>query len=168
MPTGSYDIRVSADRFREFVREAVPVGPNAISRVDVTLAGLITEKITGRSEPALLQTGTADVHTEISSREIVNLPLAQYRNYQSLINLVPGASPATFQNSEVDTPGRSLRTFFNGQNPNNNATRIDGVTNINIGLPRHAIYVSPAEMIDTVTSAPVISTPSRATPEVRL
>ena len=30
-------------------------------------------------------------------------------NYQTLINLVPGATPGTFQNAQTDTPGRSLR-----------------------------------------------------------
>ncbi|MGH9161460.1 MAG: hypothetical protein ACRD2X_15955, partial [Vicinamibacteraceae bacterium] len=100
-----------------------------------------------------LQTDKADVHTELKSKEITSLPLPQYRNYQSLINLVPGATPAVFQNAETDTPARSLRTFVNGQNPNANATRTDGATNLNIGLPHHVMYVSPAETIDTVNVA---------------
>ncbi len=35
---------------------------------------------------------------------------------------MPGATPATFQNAQTDTPGRSLRTNVNGTNPNNNNT----------------------------------------------
>ena len=151
VPPGPCDVRVTRDGFREFVKEAVPVGPNTVSRVDVTLElGELTEIVTVRSDASLLQTDKADAHTDVKSVEIVNLPLPNYRNYQSLMNLVPGASPATFQNSEVDTPGRSLRTFFNGQNPNSNTTRTDGATNINIGLPHHNLYVSPAETVDTV------------------
>src|SRR4029453_15762813 len=38
----------------------------------------------------------------------------------------------------------------NGQNRNNNGTRTDGATNLNIWLPHHNVYVSPAETIDTV------------------
>ena len=98
----------------------------------------------------LLQTDKADVHTELKAKEITSLPLNQYRNYQTLINLVPGATPAAFQNDQTDTPARSLRTFVNGTNPNSNNTRLDGASSVNIWLPHHAGYVAPAETIDTV------------------
>ena len=102
------------------------------------------------SETTLLQTEKADLSTELTSKEIVNLPLNQFRNYQTLINLVPGATPAQFQNAEIDTPGRSLRTWVNGVQPNSNTTRIDGAVSVNVWLPHHAGYVSSAEAIDTV------------------
>ncbi len=63
---------------------------------------------------------------------------------------MPGATPAQFQNAEIDTPGRSLRTWVNGTQPNSNATRIDGAVSVNIWLPHHVGYVQPAETIDTV------------------
>ena len=66
------------------------------------------------------------------------------------MNLVPGATPAQFQNAEIDTPGRSLRTWVNGTQPNSNATRIDGAVSVNIWLPHHVGYVQPAETIETV------------------
>ena len=103
-----------------------------------------------QSETALLQTDKADTHTELSSVAITQLPLPQNRNYQSLINLVPGSTPARMQNSEVDTPGRALNTNVNGLDSNNNGTRTDGAQNLNIFLPHHTMYVSPAETIDTV------------------
>ena len=90
------------------------------------------------------------MNTELKSEAITNLPLAQYRNYQSLMNLVPGATPTQFQNALTDSPGRSLRTYVNGQNPNSNNTKSDGATNVNLWLPHHAMYVAPAETIDTV------------------
>ena len=105
------------------------------------------------SETTLLQTEKADLHTELTSKDIVNLPLNQYRNYQQLINLVPGATPALFQNAEIDTPGRSLRTWVNGVQPNSNATRIDGAVSVNVWLPHHVGYVQPAETIETVNVA---------------
>jgi len=88
------------------------------------------------------------VHTELRSKEITNLPLNQYRNYQTLINLVPGATPATFQNAQTDTPGRSLRTNINGADGQNNNTRIYGASSVNIWLPHHAGYIAPAETIE--------------------
>ena len=54
------------------------------------------------------------------------------------------------QNSEVDTPGRALTTNVNGMDRNNNGTKTDGATNVNIWLPHHTMIVSPAETIDTV------------------
>src|SRR5258708_14404261 len=66
------------------------------------------------------------------------------------MNLVPGATPAQFQNAETDTRGRSLRTWVNGTQPNSNATRIDGAVSVNIWLPHHVGYIQPAETIETV------------------
>ena len=66
------------------------------------------------------------------------------------MNLVPGAQ---FQNVLTDSPGRSVRTYVNGQNPNSNNTKSDGATNVNLWLPHHVMYVAPAETIDTVNVA---------------
>ena len=63
---------------------------------------------------------------------------------------MPGTTPAQFQNAEIDSPGRSLRTWVNGTQPNSNATRIDGAVSVNLWLPHHVGYVQPAETIETV------------------
>jgi hypothetical protein len=148
---GTYDVKVSLEGFREFVQTGVPVTAGQIARIDVRLAvGALAETVTVTSSAQLLQTDKADISTELGSEEIVNLPLNQYRNYQALLNLVPGATPAQFQNAEIDTPGRSLRTWVNGTQPNSNATRIDGAVSVNIWLPHHVGYVQPAETIETV------------------
>ncbi len=78
------------------------------------------------------------------------MPLNRFRNYQALMNLVPGTTPMAFGNAETDTPARSLATNVNGQANTNNSTRTDGATNMNIWLPNHNMYISPAETIDTV------------------
>jgi hypothetical protein len=148
---GAYDVKVSLQGFREAVRSNVPVTVGQISRVDMTLeVGVLTEVVTVESASQLLQTDKTDLHTELKPKEIINLPLNQYRNYQVLLNLVPGATPAVFQNSQVDTPGRALSTSVNGTNRNNNNTRIDGASSVNIWLPHHTGYVAPAETIETV------------------
>ena len=103
------------------------------------------------SETTLLQTEKADLSSELTSKQIVNLPLNQFRNYQKLIDLVPGATPSQFQNAEIDTPGRALTTNINGVQRNSNATRIDGAVSVNIWLPHHVGYISPAETIESVT-----------------
>ena len=148
---GPYDVKISLPGFKEAVRTAVPVTIGQIARVDMTLEiGALTESITVASEAQLLQTDKADVHTELKSGEITSMPLNRFRNYQALMSLVPGTTPMAFGNAETDTPARSLATNVNGQVNTNNTTRTDGATNMNIWLPNHNMYISPAETVDTV------------------
>jgi hypothetical protein len=148
---GLYDVKITLQGFREELVSGVPVTVGQVSRVDIALeVGSLSETVTVQSKSELLQTDTADVHTELRSTEISSLPLNQFRNYQALVNLVPGSTPMRFQNAETDTPARSLTSNVNGQAINSNATRTDGATNVNIWLPSHNMYVSPAETVDTV------------------
>jgi len=102
---GTYDVKVSLTGFRETVRSNVPVSISNISRVDVTLeVGTLSETVTVASEAQLLQTDKADVHTELKSAELTSMPLNRFRNYQGLMNLVPGTTPMAFGNAETDTP----------------------------------------------------------------
>jgi Carboxypeptidase regulatory-like domain/TonB dependent receptor len=148
---GTYRVRVALAGFKESVKENVPVSANAISRVDVGLeVGQLTETVTVQSEQKLLQTDSGSVTAELRSKEITSLPLGNYRNYQTLLNLVPGTTPAGFQNAVTDTPARALTTNVNGTARNSNNTRLDGTTNVFIWLPHHAVYVAPAETVETV------------------
>ena len=149
---GKYDVRVALPGFREAVRSGVPVSNGEISRVDIALEiGAMSETVTVKSEAELLQTDKADVKTDLKSDEIVNLPLNQFRNYQALVVLVPGALPPVFQNAETDTPQRSLAMTVNGQSGNANPTRTDGAMNVFVTMPHHTAYVAPAETIETVS-----------------
>ncbi|MBL8173252.1 MAG: TonB-dependent receptor [Bryobacterales bacterium] len=151
VPAGPYELKVSASGFRTWVRTDVSVAINTVTRVDARLeVGQTTEQITVTAEALALQTDKSDVRHELTGKSIQNLPLPSYRNYQSLIALVPGATPPAFQNAVVDTPGRALRSFVNGTATNNNNTLVDGAVNINIWLPHHVAYVQPVESIETV------------------
>ena len=151
---GSYDLKISAPGFRTLTRQAIDVSVNNVSRADVKLeVGQITEQVSVLANAALLQTDKADTHAEITTKPISTLPLNVYRNYQALFNLVPGATPAAFQNSATDTPARALTTNVNGTPRNANITRVDGAINVNIWLPHHTMYVAPSETIETVNVA---------------
>ena len=124
----------------------MPVTIGDIARFDVAMeVGSVTESVLVVGESPLLQTDKADVSTEFKSEIITQLPLNKFRNYQALINLVPGTMPMSFGNAETDTPGRSMATNINGQANTQNSTRTDGATNMNIWLPNHNMYISPAE-----------------------
>jgi hypothetical protein len=148
---GTYTVKASLQGFKEYVQTGVPVNPNDVVRIDARLeVGALTESVTVTTEAALLKTDKADVSVNLKPADVVNLPLNQYRNYQGLMNLVPGATPVAFQNAQTDTPGRALTTNVNGTNRNNNVTRIDGAASINVWLPHHAGYIAPVETIETV------------------
>ena len=148
---GTYDVTVSATGFRAFVAQALDVTPNTIHRIDSKLeVGQIADQVTVEGMAVALQTEKADTHTEINSAAITSLPIGGYRNYQMLINLVPGALPAALQNSITDTPGRALNTHINGGNAQTNITRIDGATSVNVWLPHHVGYVTPEENVEVV------------------
>ncbi len=148
---GTFRVRVVLTGFKEYVKEGVPISANAVARVDVTLeVGAMTETVTVQSEVSLLQTDSGSVQGELKAKEVENLPLGNYRNYQELLNLVPGTTPAGFQNAITDTPARSLSTNVNGTSRNNNNTRLDGAVTVFVWLPHHAVYVAPADTVDTV------------------
>jgi hypothetical protein len=148
---GTYTLKATLQGFKEFVQTGIPIVVGNIARINGRLEiGALSESVTVTSEVALLKTDKADVSTDLRPEEIVNLPLNQYRNYQTLLNLVPGATPPVFQNAQTDTPGRALSTNINGTNRNNNVTRIDGAASINVWLPHHVGYVAPVETIENV------------------
>lgn len=151
VPRGTYTVKVSLSGFKEYVDEEVVVTLGDVTRKNVTLeVGEITEAVTVSAVRTELQTDTTDIRAQIEAREIVALPLGQFRNYQTLLNLVPGATPGRFQNAITDTPGRALTTNINGTARNMNNTRIDGAMSVNIWLPHHTAYVPPSETIDEV------------------
>jgi hypothetical protein len=151
---GTYDMALSAKGFKDMQQSAIIVTAGNPKRVDAALQiGTSQETVNVTASAATLQTEKSDLSTEINSKQVVSLPLNQYRNYQTLLNLVPGATPVQFQNAEIDSPGRSLRTWVNGVQPNSNTTRVDGAVSVNVWLPHHAGYIQPVETIETVNIA---------------
>ena len=148
---GRYDLSVSAKGFRGYTRKDVTVTVNTVRRENIVLeVGQVNESVSVEAAALTLQTDKADVHVDLNAEAVQNLPLPHYRNYQTLLNLVPGATPGTLQNSIQISPERALSTNINGVNRNNNATRIDGALSIFLWLPHHSAYVPPAETVETV------------------
>ena len=151
---GTYDLEITQSGFRPVTRTGVIATVNSVTRTDIRLeVGATTEQITVSASAALLQSDKADVHAELSTKEVMDLPTGAYRNYQSLINFVPGATPADTQNSIQGAPARGLATNINGTAKNNNSTRLDGAVNVYLWLPHHVAYVAPQETVETVSVA---------------
>lgn len=151
IPPGIYNVRITAAGFTSFEAKDVSIAANNIARIDAPLkVGNVSETITVGAEVAQLQTDKSDLHTDISAKEATNIPIMGYRNFQSLIDFVPGANPSNFQNATTDSPARALTTNINGASRNNNNTRIDGATSVFTWLPHHSLYVPPLESIEAV------------------
>ena len=151
VPPGNYDLKITASGFKPLTQTNLTVTANTVTNGDAKLqVGAISEQVTVEASTVTLQTEKTDVHTELTSEAILDMPLNQYRNFQTLINLVPGATPGVFQNAIADTPERALSTNINGTNRNNNNTRVDGAADVFVWLPHHAVYVPPAETIQEV------------------
>ncbi len=148
---GSYDVKVTKQGFTTYTLTGQTISANNALRADVTMKiGNVSEVVSVTANATVLQTESATVKAEISSKEIQSLPINNYRNYQSLLNLVPGTTPAAFQNANTDSPERSLTTNVNGTARNNNNTRLDGAQSVNIWLPHHSAYVPPSESVQEV------------------
>ena len=97
-----------------------------------------------------LQTERADTGRTMDSQLVEELPLGVNRNFQSLLDLVPGTSVETFQHSQFFNASSSLQTNVNGQPRMGNNYQIEGIdNNERTGLLQ--ILITPAEAIQQVS-----------------
>jgi hypothetical protein len=151
IPPGVYEIKVTAAGFATFEAQDISLQANNIARIDAPLkVGNISEVVTVGAEVARLQTDKSDIHADISSDQLTQVTVGGYRNFQSMMDLIPGVMPSAFQNASTDSPARALTTNVNGTARNSNNTRIDGAANVFTWLPHHAYYIPPMESIETV------------------
>lgn len=150
MPPGTYSITVTKQGFKKETRENIVLLTNTTQRVDVDLAiGNVTETVIVTDAPPLLQTDRADISTRLETKEVESLPIGTNRNFQSLLNLVPGTAPAVFQHSQFFNAQSSLQTEANGQPRMGNLYQIEGIDDDErTGLLQ--IIIPPAEAIGSV------------------
>ncbi len=147
---GAYSVSVELAGFKKEVRQNIDVIVNTSTRVDVQLQpGSVNESIEVSAAPPALQTDRADTGSSISTAATANLPTGTNRNFQGLLNLVPGTTRASFQHSQFFNAASSLQTEVNGQLRMGNNYQIEGIDdNERTGLLQ--ILVPPIEAIQTV------------------
>jgi hypothetical protein len=149
---GVYRVEVQLPGFKKAVRDKVDVLVNSDTRVDMRLeAGSITETVEVTAASPLLETDRADVGRQIEIKQIQDMPLANNRNFQGLINLVPGTTRGYIPHSEFFDSQGALATQVNGQSRYSNNVQIEGIDNnlltqlLNVLIPperstyRHAV-----------------------------
>ncbi len=150
LPPGEYTVSVELTGFKRSSRPGVELLANTSPRVDLVLQpGNVTESIEVTGESPTLQTDRSDTGRQIETVQAVNLPLGTGRNYQNLLNLVPGTTRATFQHSQFFNAANSLQTEVNGNMRQGNNYTIEGVdNNQRTGLLQ--IMIPPIEAISAV------------------
>ncbi|MGO8817630.1 MAG: carboxypeptidase regulatory-like domain-containing protein [Terriglobia bacterium] len=156
LPEGNYTLSVTAKGFETVKKTSIIVAIGQVNVQDLQLTvGSQTQEVTVQGSAAVMQTQKADVHTEISSYVVQNMPLSTYRNFQAAELLAPGVFSTSgisnsYPNSVADTPERSFEIYSDGLPAHDNTTRVDGATNIFIWLPDHMLVVPPQESIEEV------------------
>ena len=150
LPPGRYSVTAEAAGFKKEVQAGVDLAVNSSVRVDLRLTpGNVSESIEVTASEPPLQTDRADVGRKLETVAVANLPLGVNRNFQSLLNLVPGTTPAQFQHSQFFNAESSLQTEVNGQPRQGNSYQIEGIDDDErTGLLQ--ILIPPAEAIQTV------------------
>jgi hypothetical protein len=151
---GTYQIEITKTGFRSFIASNVVINQNNVVRVDAQLqVGARNETIEVPSQAGALQTDRADVHAEVGTQPLENLPQPT-RTYEGLIQLVPGATPPTGQLAGgTNNPSKSMQFAFNGTGINGVAARIEGVSAMNPWLQWLTTFVPSIEAIQNVNIA---------------
>ena len=165
LQVGVYKVAISRSSFKTTVKEGVRIDANKTYRFDAQLeiGGLEETVLVAAGLETTLQTDRGDVNVTQTARQINNLPLfgSVGRNYQSMIQLIPGTTRGTGSfflnangngedNSAAGNPQRSISYNVNGVSRLQNNTKIDGASIIYPWLPTNTVYVPPAEAIQEV------------------
>lgn len=150
LPPGTYTVTAEQPGFKRASRASIDVIVNTTQRVDLDLQpGDVSQTVTVEAETPILQTERADTGRKLETVLTQNLPLGTNRNFQNLLNIVPGTTRATFQHSQFFNASSSLQTEVNGQLRQGNNYQIEGIDdNERTGLLQ--ILVPPLESIQTV------------------
>lgn len=150
LPPGTYRLSAELTGFRRAERASIIVDANNTVRVDLALQpGQVSETVEVTAAAPPLQSDRADTSSELTTVQTANLPVGTNRNFQALLNLVPGTTRASFQHSQFFNAASSLQTEVNGQPRQGNNYQIEGIDdNERTGLLQ--ILVPPIEAIQTV------------------
>src|SRR5215813_5583819 len=150
LPPGQYEVTAEQAGFKKATQKGIDVQVNSDVRVNISLQpGAVEQVIEVTAQAPILETDRADVSQKIETKQVTDLPLGTNRNFQNLLNLVPGTTRAHREHSEFFNAQNTLSTEVNGQSRLFNNLQIEGVDdNERTGLLQ--IYVPPAEAIQTV------------------
>jgi hypothetical protein len=150
VPVGHYEVDITAQGFKKYVRKGITLDLNQVINVDVTLqVGGATETVEVSGEPPVIDTTTTQLGAVMTSQSVRELPLNTRNTYQ-LLQLQPGVQ------SQL---GADL--FYGSDNP--------GVVSVNGGRGRSNNYmVNGGDGNDIFVNGPAIQPSPDAIDEFRV
>ncbi|MFB3921350.1 MAG: TonB-dependent receptor domain-containing protein [Terriglobia bacterium] len=129
LPPGTYTVTVSASGFQTFEQKNVTVTVGNSTPLNAALVvGQVTQKVTVTAAPPLLQTDRASVSTNLTTRQVEQLPILN-RNFTQLELLLPGTSQMPWQHAESENPQGGIQINANGQLFSTTNFLMDGMNN---------------------------------------
>jgi hypothetical protein len=134
LPSGSYDIIVTATGFKKYQAKNVKLDVAEKARVDVTLevGAANTEIVVEGSNVAQVETQSSELAGTVTGKEITQLEL-NGRNFTSLVTLVPGVSNQTGMDEPSVGINGSVSFSMNGGRTEYNNWELDGGDNMDNG-----------------------------------
>jgi hypothetical protein len=121
LQAGTYDITVTKSGFRTYAARSVVLLASQTVRVDAQLqVGDTQQQVTVTAQAPLINTEGPEIHGEISSRQMADLPLAQ-QSIDGLMVMVPGMQ------GSASTPNVGGAPYIGGTNFTLNGTRVNDV-----------------------------------------
>jgi hypothetical protein len=153
LPAGTYIVQVSKSGFEVFQAKDIALTMDATARVDAALAvGSQTQTVSVSANSAELETDRVDVHANISSTDLQELPQPT-RTYEGLLGLLPGVAPPNPQwagGGGTNNPARSMVINVNGTSASGTAVSVDGVSALNAWVQFYSTAVPSSDAIETV------------------
>jgi len=142
MPVGSYQIEVSQQGFKKYLRKGLVVNLNEVLGLNIPLQlGGSTETVEVTGAPPLVDTTSTQLGTVVNERAVSQLPLAQRDAYQ-LLQLQPGVQSQVGLDTVYGSDRAGVVSVNGGRGRDNNFTVNGGDGNDQFaGLP--AIQPSP-------------------------
>lgn len=126
LPVGNYRVEAELSGFRKEIRRGITLQVDQKARIDLVLqVGQVSEVIEVSGEAPLIQTEDASVGSVIDRQKVSELPL-NGRNFESLVQLVPGAVTA-HQGSHLGLRGGFVVA---GMDEHSQSFYIDGFDNV--------------------------------------
>jgi hypothetical protein len=151
LPPGAYSVSTQKAGYAKEVHTGITLFVGSVARVDVVLGtGTVVQSVSVSSDTIPpLQTDTANTGRQIPTNMVAELPLSTGRNFQSLLNTVPGAGYAVKDHSSFFNAQSSMATTVNGNSSLYNDFDIEGIDD-NQRTNLLQIYIPPIEAIQEV------------------
>jgi len=151
LPPGAYKVAVQKQGFASVEHTGISLFVDSTQRVDITLnTGSVSQTVdVNASSAPVLQTDSTDTGRKIDTAQVTELPLSNGRNFQSLLNTVPGAGVAVKDHSTFFNPQGSMASTINGGSSLYNDFDIEGIDD-NQRTNLLQIYIPPIEAIQEV------------------